>query len=410
MGTNELTGPIPAELGNLAELVYLSFGQSNLSGAIPSELGRLTKLRILDLTGNQLNGPIPPELGALGSVTFLSLDGNGLTGAIPQELGNLKTVQQLWLSRNGLTGEIPHELAGLDSVKGLLLNMNELEGEIPSELSQLESLEYLDLSGNVLSGEIPPAIGNLGNLTFLNLAENALQGPLPATFGGLGKLENLLVWDNQLSGMLPAELGALAQLRSLIVSHNAELRGFVPRTYLGMELDDLILHETGLCVPPDPDFEAWIGTVGSLSDNRRCDDADEKDFAALVELHRLAGGESWTDATNWLNPDSLATWHGVTIDTGGRVTRLELADNGLAGDLPEPVFYLTALTVLNLADNGNLGGALPSLAITTLTLDELDLGGTGVCVPVGVLFDTWLGGISKRVAARCSGRGRNDGR
>ena len=38
---------------------------NNLIGIIPKELGMLKYLRVLDLGMNQLSGPIPPEIGNL---------------------------------------------------------------------------------------------------------------------------------------------------------------------------------------------------------------------------------------------------------------------------------------------------------------------------------------------------------
>ena len=63
MISNNLTGELPPELGNLSELVSLEIYDSNLTGPIPPELGNLSKLRGLDLSGNALTGPIPPGIG-----------------------------------------------------------------------------------------------------------------------------------------------------------------------------------------------------------------------------------------------------------------------------------------------------------------------------------------------------------
>ena len=41
----------------------------------------------LNLFNNQLTGPIPPELGQLSQLTFLDLTGTGLTGEIPEGSG-----------------------------------------------------------------------------------------------------------------------------------------------------------------------------------------------------------------------------------------------------------------------------------------------------------------------------------
>jgi len=41
---------------------------NNLIGIIPKELGMLKSLKVLDLGMNQLSGPIPPEIGNLNQL------------------------------------------------------------------------------------------------------------------------------------------------------------------------------------------------------------------------------------------------------------------------------------------------------------------------------------------------------
>ena len=49
MPGNELSGEIPAELGNLASLVVIGLDENQLSGEIPEELGNLSNLTELAL-------------------------------------------------------------------------------------------------------------------------------------------------------------------------------------------------------------------------------------------------------------------------------------------------------------------------------------------------------------------------
>lgn len=94
----------------------LSQFHNNLSGPIPPELGSLSNLERLDLSGNRLTGSIPAELGSLNSLEALSLLGNQLTGSIPAELGDPGNLADLDLSENQLTGSIPPELGAFDAI------------------------------------------------------------------------------------------------------------------------------------------------------------------------------------------------------------------------------------------------------------------------------------------------------
>ena len=80
LGGNDLTGPIPDELGSLLKLESLDLGGNDLTGPVPSWLGNLVQLRFLFLGGNPLTGPIPDELGSLLKLESLDLGGNDLTG------------------------------------------------------------------------------------------------------------------------------------------------------------------------------------------------------------------------------------------------------------------------------------------------------------------------------------------
>ncbi len=111
LSRDDLNGPIPPELGNLSELVDLTIHDTNLSGALPAELGNLTRLTGLNIWNNNLSGPIPPELGNLTSLVGLNLWNNNLTGPIPPELGNLTGLDLFLLAYNDLSGLVPIEVA-----------------------------------------------------------------------------------------------------------------------------------------------------------------------------------------------------------------------------------------------------------------------------------------------------------
>ena len=168
--------------------------------------GRVTELRLYD---NQLSGAIPAELGNLTNLTRLWLDRNQLSGAIPAELGNLTNLQDLYLAFNQLSGVIPAELGNLTNLQYLYLRGNQLSGAIPAELGNLTNLQYLSLGFNQLSGAIPAELGNLANLQSLHLDGNQLSGAIPAELGNLANLQYLYLFNNQLSGQIPPELGNL---------------------------------------------------------------------------------------------------------------------------------------------------------------------------------------------------------
>ena len=167
----------------------------------------------LDLRNNELTGPIPPEIGYLTNLTYLDLRYNELTGSIPSEIGNLTNLTILRLENNQLTGEIPESICDLDLKFWISINFNVnnnqlcppypscigvyLGGQDISDCDTLppgyvnlwdnfysiENTTSLDLGNIGLTGEIPPEIGNLTNLTHLDLLDNELTGFIPSEIG-----------------------------------------------------------------------------------------------------------------------------------------------------------------------------------------------------------------------------------
>jgi Leucine-rich repeat (LRR) protein len=167
----------------------LHLDSNQLSGSIPPELGNLANLQNLSLNSNQLSGYVPYVLGNLSNLQYLDLNSNQLSGSIPFELGNLTNLQRLALGGNQLSGNITYELGNLTNLQDLDLGSNQLSGNIPYELGNLVNLQYLRLHDNQLSGSIPPQLGNLANLQGLWLHVNQLRGPLPQSLTSLHALE-----------------------------------------------------------------------------------------------------------------------------------------------------------------------------------------------------------------------------
>ena len=388
-----LTGEIPLELGGLSNLESLSLNSNALWGDIPPELGDLSNLEWLSLSSNDLSGEIPPELGGLSNLEVLWLSSNDLSGEIPPELGGLSNLESLLLSSNDLSGEIPPELGGLSNLEVLWLSSNDLSGEIPPELGGLSNLESLLLSSNDLSGEIPPELGGLSNLESLLLSSNDLSGEIPPELGGLSNLEGLYLDENALSGEIPPELGGLSNLERLYLNSN-DFSGAIPQSFLRLDqLQRFRVDGQDVCVPGTSAFLAWLDGIEDR-DSKAEDFCNVVDVAALGSLYDLADGDAWTRSDNWLDDYSVDEWYGVSADSLGHVTALDLEDNGLTGHLSGSLGSLSRMTALRVSDNA-LAGRLP-LALTALDLDTFEYDGTDLCESADAGFREWLNGIPER--------------
>lgn len=151
----------------------INLDYNNLSGTIPAELGNITMLASLTIEGNSLSGPLPPELGNFTDVYNIDISDNQLTGTIPTQVGNLSSLRLLDLSGNQLTGSVPGELGNLTDAEAISLDENLLTGTIPTQVGNLSSVELFSLGSNQLTGTIPAELGDLPVVTFL--------GSLPLT-------------------------------------------------------------------------------------------------------------------------------------------------------------------------------------------------------------------------------------
>ena len=167
LGGNDLTGgPIPSWIRDLVHLEVLSLWRTNRTGTIPSWLGNLLDLDWLNLAYNDLRGPLPAELGRLANLRGLFLSDNHLiAGPIPTWLSGLTDLEWLALPGTNRTGPIPGWLGNLTNLRSVNLGHDDLTGPLPAELGRLANLRELNLRlNNHLTGPVPVALTDLGEL------------------------------------------------------------------------------------------------------------------------------------------------------------------------------------------------------------------------------------------------------
>ncbi len=385
--------------GAAGRVTGLDLHRNGLAGPLPPALGTLTRLESLDLGRNGLSGPIPAALGSLVSLEELILSRNDFTGPVPPALGGLVDLELISLGSNALTGPIPDGLSSLTKVKELYLYDNHLTGPVPARVGELTGLETLVLAFNPLTGTLPGSLTGLSRLTVLDIGQTDVCAP--GDDGFRAWLAGLDVFSGATCNGAPEAVGAIP---AQALTELGPASGVAMEGYFSDPDDDELTYaavssHAGVVTAAVSGDTVWLapGTAGTATVTVTASDPDglsatqalevttaasagpRGDREALEALHDATGGADWTLNHNWKTAAPLGEWSGVTTDEDGRVTKLTLVDNGLAGALPAALGGLGRLEELDLRRNALTGpipvalGDLPRLEM--LNLESNDLSG-----------------------------------
>ncbi|WP_405399643.1 T9SS type B sorting domain-containing protein [Maribacter sp. Asnod2-G09] len=337
---NQFTGPIPDTIDNLTELVFLDFENNEFNGEIPVTIAQLTNLQTLRLRGNLLTGEIPIEITDMISLRILRLGVNQFTGYVYPEYGNLSNLTELGLGNNQLTGVIPIELQSLVELRILILSTNELTGELPIELRTLINAEYINFSNNNLTGIIPTEYGEWVSMINLVMAGNQLTGQIPESFNKLTNLQYLDLGGNELSGTLSPSFSSWNEIIDLSLGQN-QFSGNIPDSYASFSnLERLTLSDNLFSGELSPLFSQWSSITSIYLNNNNFSGEIPDTYSAWVTLESLVisnnqfGGELPPSFSNWLS-----------------ATYLAFGENFFDGDLPNFTGVLSTTDVLQINDN-----------------------------------------------------------
>ena len=129
-------------------------------------------------------------------------------------------------------------------------------------------------------------------------------------------------------------------------------------------------------------------TTNGVEPSIKCNPADS---LALVAIYNTMNGSNWTRKQNWLT-GKVQNWKGVTLNSEGQVTKLNLTCNNLKGSIPAEIGQLTALRILNLGNNKYVenGGEPNYLMSSTLPVSMTSLVNLEVLSMDGLCFNSEL--------------------
>jgi Leucine-rich repeat (LRR) protein len=216
-GGNDLSGTIPATIGQLAKLEVLELWDNDIFGTVPSFAGNQNGLREIDLSFNiGIIGNLMDILNKLPeSLMDFRCEQCGLVGQIPgATILKFKNLTAIQVEENGLTGSLPTEFGTLTMMSRLSLGSNSLIGSIPTQIANLPRLEIFDVWGNQLTGIVPSFAQNDGYLNYFDIEENQLRGSLQGLIRSLPpeSLSKFYAGYNSLTGFIPSDIAYFPKL------------------------------------------------------------------------------------------------------------------------------------------------------------------------------------------------------
>lgn len=367
---NQLTGAIPASVWNLSSLVFFSVMYNMLSGTIPPDaFAAMPHLHQIQINNNQLHGPFPVSIANASNISLVQLDGNLFTGIVHPDIGRLQNLYILLLDNNLFEAHEPRdwefitELTNCSQLRVLGLGGNKFGGVLPESLSNLSTSVYeLQLGSNKITGNIPEGISNLVNLHHLDMSQNFFTGSLPSSLGRLQNLARLYVIGNNLSGPVPSTIGNVTELTDLRLDMNA-FSGRIPGTLGNLaKLSSLGLSANSFIGPiPTTLFSIQtLSVILDVSHNNLVGSIPQEigNLKNLAELH--------------LESNRLSGEIPAILGECRFLQSLYLQNNSLNGSIPSTLNQLKGLETLDMSSN-NLSGQIPKFLGNISMLQYINL-------------------------------------
>lgn len=349
-------GELPIEYASMQRLERLLVRTNLFTGEIDwdafSQMSSMQQFRIRE---NYFSGPLPTILGGNGEWTSLTrfyVDDNRFTGNIPEVHQDLTTLNRVYLHNNRLTGPIPNwsQLEGMEYYR---IANNDLEpGPIPEWIFDAwgETLIRFQIQNTNRTGSLSPKIAQMEALeqfTIGGIGDTIGEGQSTADIPDLSfmpSLRRITFSGGGWSGPLPDWVGEVANLEDVHFA-NMDITGTIPSTWANADIVSLHLEDLNI----EGGLPEAFSVVNSLNE------------ITLIDNENMEVGE-------------IPDWIGGSI---GNIEILQLENVGVTGDISDNNLLNLPIEQLNLSDNPELTGTLPSW-FSTKNWSLLELSRTGI--------------------------------
>ncbi|MEX0685148.1 MAG: T9SS type A sorting domain-containing protein [Balneolales bacterium] len=431
---NNMTAPgtIPAEIGDLEYLSDLVLrGDPSLYGEWPKEVENLQYLNEIRTQDTNMSGDIPWAEFANTPIRRIRLQSAQHRGQIPDQIfADMTQLQRLEISEQYISGNIPSSITLLENLQRFRLQGNLLEGDVP-DLGHLEEIQQFHINGNPFNsgpiwpwlqewaetlrqlridntnrtGTVPDWLAtemfDLGEITLGEQAwdlDDALGGEFP-DMTALVELDEIHIYGPHWEGSLPAWIGEKEMNRAYFFY--CSFSGDIPGSYANTGGIVSIQHCPEVTGGIPAEFELYSGGtfVLTMSDswNNRYDRFGEE-AAEYYRDPQMQVGDIPAFVGSWSADDIKLNHVGLTgsiptelLNNTG-LEELDLSNNPeLTGELPSGIFDLP-ISLLNVSYTGLNVTEIPSgLSEYDLTLNNLGLAG----LDMGGSIPTFLGDFSQ---------------
>lgn len=261
----------------------------------------------------------------------------------------------------GLSGFLPPELYVLEALEDLIIISEAVGGSLPVRFgTDAPSVRQLIIRDTEIGGTIPN--GYLANspLESFLVSSNNIRGSVPVDVGQADTLTEIDLSGNKLTGSLPGGLSRYSSIKTLFLDSNILLGSIPANVYTMTSLQRLRLNNNPLM-------------TGSLS-------------SSIGQMESIAELRLGNTGIGGLLPDELFTLPSILVldirdatfrgtlpsafrELANSLQRLHLQDNAFNGTVPTTFGQLTSLNALNLQGNSLVGSIAPE--ICNLRSDEL---------------------------------------
>lgn len=332
----------------------------------------------LDLSSNGLIGNLTPAISGLEKLTKLNLSFGRISGSLPAELADLSALTMLDLRyNNNLEGCFPMGLCGIDVRFSDNQNLP-FNGDFAQACAT--GLGFQDGDGDGFCDDRDCDDTNAA-IVPMRLFSDCDDGN-PNTINDKIQRDGCTCLGDALEETADCNTIQVESINNTLRISNLE----APRVFVrvfgenqsfdlfncgnsGCEEEEIVLNNLeARAYTIKVTYQTFSGqticerTFDTFVESTNCQHPDAN---ALIAVFDSLGGANWRE--KWPITDcNPCSWYGVTCNEQGRVTEIDLSNNGQNGTIPPQIGDLTFLKKLNLRGTG--GGSVFSFNRATTTI------------------------------------------